>query len=215
MEAADLALIIALDSSASVTFDEFNLIAGGCGAALRDPEVVAGLTSGPRGASYCALLLWSGADEHEISVDWTRVDSKETAEQFAKEVDETPRFGLGGLTAIGSALLVCEKMLAQLPGPAFRHVIDVAGDGRANDGPAPGPIRDRLAAAGVTLNGLCVLHDEPDLVQSYTREVIGGPGAFALQCRNYDEFADAMRQKLQQEVAFARRRPATPSPQTS
>ena len=208
MDPADLALIIALDSSASVTFDEFNLIAGGCGAALRDPEVVSGLTGGPAGASYCALLLWSGADEHEISVDWTRVSNAGTAEQFAKDVEDTPRFGLGGLTAIGSALLVAEAMLARLPGPARRRVIDVAGDGRANDGPDPAPIRDRLVDAGVTINGLCVLHDEPDLVESYTREVIGGPGAFAVRCQNYDGFAEAMRQKLRQEVAATQ--PAVP-----
>jgi Ca-activated chloride channel homolog len=201
MEAADLALIIALDSSASVTFDEFNLIAGDCAAALRDAEVVAGLTGGPRGASLCALLLWSGSAEQEISVDWMRVDSAETAEQFAKGVDETPRFGLGGLTAIGSALLVCERMFSQVPGAVARQVIDVAGDGRANDGPDPAPIRDRLVAAGVTINGLCVLHEEPDLVESYRREVIGGPGAFAVQCQDYDGFAEAMRQKLRQEVA--------------
>ena len=49
------------------------------------------------------------------------------------------------------------------------------GDGRSNDGIAPGPIRDRMAAAGITINGLCILHEEPDLLQSYTREVIGGP----------------------------------------
>ena len=201
MDAADLALIIALDCSASVTFDEFNLIADGCGAALRDPEVVAGLTNGPAGATWCALLLWSGEGEQEISVGWTRVGSKEAAGQFASDVENTPRFGLGGLTAIGTALETCEAMLAKLPGPAARQVIDVAGDGRANGGPAPAPIRDRLVAAGVTINGLCVLHEEPDLVESYTREVIGGPGAFAVQCQDFQGFADAMRQKLQKEIA--------------
>jgi hypothetical protein len=203
MDPADLALIIALDCSASVTFDEFNLIAGGCGAALRDAAVVDGLTGGPGGASYCALLLWSGVGEYEISVDWVRIATPQYAEQFATDVEGTPRFGLGGLTAIGSALEVCEAMLARLPGPARRQVIDMAGDGRANGGPAPGPIRDRLANAGVTINGLCVLHDEPDLVESYTREVIGGPGAFAVQCQDYEGFAEAMRQKLRQEVAVA------------
>ena len=203
MDTADLALIIALDCSASVTFEEFNLIANGCGAALRDPEVVQGLLGGPTGAAYAALLLWSGPGDHAISVDWTRIAGPGFAEQFASDVEGTPRFGLGGTTAIGSALLVCEEMLARLPGPAPRKVIDVAGDGGANAGPAPGPIRDRLAAAGVTINGLCVLHEEPDLVATYTRDVIGGEGAFALQCQDYDGFAEAMRQKLRQEIARA------------
>jgi hypothetical protein len=201
MDPADLALLIALDCSASVTFEEFNLIAGGCGAALRDPEVVAGLIGGPRHASYCALLLWSGRAEQEVSVAWTRIDSRAKAEQFAKDVEETPRFGLGGLTAIGSALQAAASLLADVSGVTSRQVIDVAGDGGANDGPPPGPIRDRLAASGVTINGLCVLHEEPDLVATYTSDVIGGPGAFALQCQDYDGFAEAMRQKLQKEVA--------------
>lgn len=201
MDPVDLALIIALDCSASVTFDEFNLMAGGCGAALRDKEVQNGLTGGPLGASLCALLLWSGHNAHEISVDWTRVATPAQLEQFASDVENTPRLVPAGTTAIGEALLACEAMLAALPARASRQVIDVAGDGRSNDGVPPQPVRDRLAAAGVTINGLCVLHEEPDLVASYTAEVIAGPAAFALQCQDYDGFTEAMRQKLQREIA--------------
>lgn len=201
MDPVDLALIIVLDCSASVTFDEFNMMAGGCGAALRDPEVAAGLTGGPRGASLGALLLFSGPDEQAVSVPWWRIESPGTLEQFATDVENTDRILRPTTTAIGSALLACEQLLAALPAPASRQIIDVVGDGRANDGPAPGPIRDRLADAGITINGLCVLHEEPDLVETFTREVIGGPDAFALPCPDYAAFTDAMRQKLQREVA--------------
>jgi hypothetical protein len=201
MDPVDLALILALDCSASVTFEEFNLMAGGCAAGLRDAEVSAGLLGGPSHASVCALLLWSGHGAHEISLDWTRIASEAALRQFADDVDNTPRLVRAGATAIGEALLASEAMLAALPASARRRVIDMVGDGRSNDGAAPGPIRDRLAAAGVTINGLCVLHEEPDLLDSYTREVIGGPGAFVLQCQDYAGFADAMRQKLQQEIA--------------
>ena len=41
MDKVDLALVLAVDGSASVTYDEFNLIAGGMAAALRDADVVA------------------------------------------------------------------------------------------------------------------------------------------------------------------------------
>ena len=61
-------------------------------------------------------------------------------------------------------------------------------------------VRDALAGAGVTINGLCVLHEEPDLVASFEREVIGGPGAFAQTCGSYKDFAEAMRRKLLREV---------------
>ena len=81
-----------------------------------------------------------------------------------------------------------------------RNIVNVIGDGRSNDGIAPGPIRDRMAAADITINGLCILHEEPDLLASYTDEVIGGPGAFAVTCRDYADFTEAMRQKLTREI---------------
>ena len=201
MEPVDLALLIALDCSASVTFEEFNLIAGGCAAALRDQQVVAGFTGGARGASLCALLLFSSPDAQAVSVPWTRIVTPADLERFAADVDSTPRLVRAGTTAIGSALVAAGALLDILPAPARRRVIDVVSDGGANDGPAPEPIRDRLVDAGVTINGLCVLHEEPDLVATFTATIIGGPGAFAEQCQDYDGFADAMRRKLQREIA--------------
>jgi len=115
-------------------------------------------------------------------------------------VENIPRGVRPGLTAIGEALLAALTLLSHAPATAARQVIDVAGDGRSNDGIAPGPVRDRMAAAGITINGLCVLHEEPDLLQSYTQEVIGGPGAFAITCPDYPAFAAAMRQKLLREL---------------
>ena len=199
----NLALVLALDCSASVDFDEFNLLANGSAAGLRDGEVVAGLLAPPYGASLLALLLWSGTGAQEAVVEWTRVSSSAEVEAFAALVEGVPRAVPAGATAIGDALLVAGKLLALAPAPAARQVIDVVGDGRSNQGADPGPVRDRLAAAGVTINGLCVLHQEPDLVASYTDEVIGGP--FALQWQDYHGFAVAMRQKLAREIAAAGR----------
>jgi hypothetical protein len=42
--------------------------------------------------------------------------------------------------------------------------------------------------------------EPPDLLQAYTDEVIGGPGAFALTCQDYPAFASAMKQKLTREI---------------
>ncbi len=201
MDPVDLALLIVLDCSASVTFEEFGLIAGGCGAALRDAEVAAGLTGGPTGASLGAALLFSGPEAQAVAVPWFRIDSAETLEQFATDVENVERTLHATSTAIGAALLAAGTLLDVLPAAAARRVVDVAGDGRSNDGPPPGPVRDALAAKGVTINGLCVLHEEPDLLESFTAEVIGGPGAFALPCPDYVAFADAMRHKLVREIA--------------
>lgn len=192
---------MALDGSASVTFDEFNLVTLALGAAFRDPDVVAGLTGG--GTSVVSLLLWSGPGAQEVMVDWTAMTTPADVAAFAQAVADVPRTVAAGETAIGEALAVAERMFAALPRAPVRRVIDMAGDGRSNAGIRPEPVRDRLAAAGVTINGLCVLHEEPDLLACYTSEVIGGPGAFALACAGYDDFAEAMRRKLLREIAWA------------
>ncbi len=201
MDPVDLALVLALDGSASVTFEEFNLMAGAMGAALRDAEIVAGLTGGPARGSLGALVLWSGSGAQEVMVEWTRIGSPDEAAAFARQVENTPRVVRPGATAIGEALLAALTLLAHAPTQARRQVVDVVGDGRSNEGIAPALVRDRMVAADITINGLCVLHEEPDLLESYTSEVIGGPGAFALPCPDYPAFAEAMRRKLLREIS--------------
>ena len=200
MDTVDLALVLAVDGSASVTYDEFGLIAGGMAAALRDPLVIRGLIGGAAKTSYCCLLLWSGTGAHDVIAEWTRIGSVADAQAFADMVENMPRTVRAGETAIGEALLAALTLLGHVPANPKRSVVDVIGDGRSNQGIAPGPIRDRMAAANITINGLCILHEEPDLLESYTREVIGGPGAFAVVCRDYPDFAAAMRQKLARET---------------
>jgi hypothetical protein len=196
----DLALVLAVDGSASVTYEEFGLIAGGMAAALREPAIIAGLTGGPAHGSLCSLLLWSGAGAQEVIADWTLIAADADALAFADAVDNMPRVVPAGKTAIGEALLASLTLLGHAPAAVKRQVVNVIGDGRSNDGIAPGPIRDRMVSAGITINGLCILHEEPDLLQSYTDEVIGGPGAFVLTCQDYPAFAAAMKQKLAREI---------------
>ena len=191
MDAVDLALVLAVDGSASVTYEEFGLIAGGMAAALREPAIIAGLIGGPAKASLGSLLLWSGAGAQEVIADWTVIASEAAAKAFADAVDNMPRIVPAGKTAIGEALLASLTLLGRIPAAPKRQVVNVIGDGRSNDG---------MVSAGIVINGLCILHEEPDLLQSYTEEVIGGPGAFALTCQDYPAFAAAMKQKLAREI---------------
>lgn len=206
MDDADLALILALDCSASVSIESFGRMASGCAAGLRDEAVMAGLLAGPQGASLLALMIWSGPGAHEVMAGWTRLDSPEAVRAFAEEVENVPRTIRAGATAIGEALRACEALLLSAPAGASRVVIDMVGDGKSNQGILPHVVRDRLVAGGVTINGLCVLHEEPDLLAHYQAEVIGGPGAFAMTCQDFSEFEEAMRQKLRREIIAARQR---------
>jgi hypothetical protein len=192
----ELAIVLAVDGSASVTYEEFGLIAGGMATALRDPTVAAGLI----GNSVLSLLLWSGTGQQEVLTEWTKIETGSDLRAFADEVDNMPRTIRAGSTAIGEALLAALTLLAKVPVIPKRNIVNLIGDGRSNDGIAPGPVRDRMAAADITINGLCILHEEPDLLASYTNEVIGGPNAFAVTCRDYEDFTEAMRQKLTREI---------------
>lgn len=195
----DLAMVLAVDGSASVTYEEFGLIAGGMASALRDPSVAAGLSGG----SILSLLLWSGAGQQDVITPWSPINSTADLLAFADGVDNMPRTVRAGATAVGEALLAALTLLTHVPAIPKRALVNVIGDGRSNDGIAPGPVRDRLVATGITINGLCILHEEPDLLTSYAREVIGGPGSFALVCQDYAGFTEAMRQKLVRELKGA------------
>jgi hypothetical protein len=201
MEPVDLALCLAVDASSSVDFDEFGLMLGGYAAAFRDGGIGAALGAGPRGATAVAMLLWSGVRAQAVAVPWARLDGPAAASAFAEQVGNAPRLVPAGATALGEGMAAGLALLAACPAEATRLVLDVSGDGRHNQGRPPGPVRDIGVAAGITINALAVLNEEPDLMEHYRAEVIGGPGAFVMHTPDYAAFADAIREKLAREIA--------------
>lgn len=198
MEDVDVALVLAIDVSASVDYDEFALMVNGLGRAFLDPDVIAAATGGPRGAVAVAALYWS--DEQEVALPWQRIASAEDGAGIAEALESAPRLPRPGATALGEGLVAALRLLAQCPAGATRLVVDVSGDGASNRGRPPGRVRDVAVAGGATINGLAVLNEEPDLLEHYTQEVIGGPGAFAMDCADYADFADAIGRKLVREM---------------
>lgn len=200
MEKVDLALCLAVDASSSVDYDEFALMLGGYAAALRDESVQAAIIAGPRGATAIAMLMWSGRGAQDVALPWTRIDSPAAAAAFAASVEGAPRLVPPGATALGEGMAAGLALLGALPVEASRLVMDVSGDGRHNQGRPPGPVRDIGVAAGITINALAVLNEEPDLLDHYRAEVIGGPGSFAMHTPDYAAFAEAIRAKLLREI---------------
>jgi hypothetical protein len=200
MNSVDIALCLAMDVSASVSFEEFGLMAGGTAAAFRDASVLAAATGGPRRAAAVALLLWSGPGQQDLAIGWTRIADPAGAEALAQAIESAPRLPRPGATALGEGMAAGLATLARCPAEATRYVMDVSGDGRHNQGRDPAPVRDLAVAAGITINGLAILNEEPDLLDHYEAEVIGGPGAFAMECVDYIDFADAILRKLRREL---------------
>ncbi|MFC3125281.1 DUF1194 domain-containing protein [Pseudoroseomonas globiformis] len=198
MQPVDLALCLAVDVSASVDFGEFGLMIGGLAGAFREADIAAACAAGPRGAVAVSVLFWSSAQE--VAVPWLRIDGAEAAAGLADAIDNAPRLPGPGATALGPGMAAGLGLLGRFTAEASRLVLDVSGDGAHNQGRPPGPVRDIGVAAGVTLNALAVLNEEPDLLGHYEAEVIGGPGAFAMSCADYADFAAAIRRKLRREI---------------
>ncbi len=198
-QAVSLGVVLAVDVSASVTPDSYVLQHDGIARAFEDPRLLQAIAPG---GIEVLVLEWSDPDKIKVTVDWTAITDKRSAGAFAAAVRATGRSS-SGLTAIGPALAAAAAQFAQLPTPASRRVIDISGDGMADFGPPPAGVRDRLVAAGITINGLTILTEEPWLEDYYRDNVIGGPGAFVLAARDFPSFAEAMLRKLVQEVAGA------------
>lgn len=196
----DLALVLAIDGSASVDAAEFDLQVEGLAAAFRDGEVLRAIAAGPTGAILVTVLQWAGPGQQDHAVPWTRVDGPATAEAFAQALEAMPRF-VSGATAIGAALRAAAALFAGIP--AERRVIDVSGDGKDDRSLPLAAVRAAVLAQGITINGLAIDNEEPDLLAHYQSQVIGGPGAFALRAADYRDFAVAIREKLKREIGGA------------
>jgi hypothetical protein len=122
------------------------------------------------------------------------------ADAVAAEIASVTRPMTTGGTAIGNALNHGISALAENAFRGARQVIDISGDGRTNLGDSPGPVRTYAVSSGITVNGLVILNDDPQLAVYYRDRVVGGPGAFVLQAVDFEDFARAIRMKLIREI---------------
>jgi len=199
VQAANVALVLAVDVSESVSTGRYILQHDGIAAAFENRNLLEAIANAPGGIEVL-VLEWSDPDKIVVTVGWTRITNKVSAAAFAAAVRGTARTS-HGLTAIGAAMRAGAAAFDHMPEPAAHKVIDVSGDGMANFGPPPAQVRDELVAQGITINGLAILTEEPWLADYYNSNVIGGASSFCLVAETMDSFAEAMLKKLVQEVA--------------
>lgn len=203
-ERVDLALVLAVDASRSVDHGEFRLQMIGLANAFRDPSVQAAIRTGaPRGLAL-SLMQWSGIDEQAQVIPWTLLVSEDDMEAMADRISAAPRIVRGSRTALGEAMAASLSLFQRL-GPelgrdAERYVVDISGDGGSNEGMLPSDARELARQAGVTVNGVAILNEEPRLDLYYISDVIVGAGAFLLTATDYVDFARAIRLKLIREI---------------
>ncbi len=200
MEIVDLELVLAVDCSSSVNDDEFALQMLGIANAFEDPRVLTALEQNGRRGIAVGLLQWSSAEAQAEAIAWTRIGGLADALAFAAKVRATGRLVPGGATALSRAIGTSVRWTQTNHFQGERVVIDISGDGRANEGGSPAVARAMANRQGITVNGLAILNEEPNLAGYYLAGVVGGPGAFLLTADNFDDFAVAMRRKLYFEI---------------
>lgn len=205
----DLALVLAVDVSASVSEERYELQVRGYAEAFRNPRVAEAIAQGPIGAIAVTFAQWADYGAHRQVIGWTVIRDAETATRFGSAIAETARALAAGSTSISGAIDYSVRLLRTSGHQATRQVIDVSGDGINNQGPSVARARDEAVAAGITINGLVVASREgampgpgaAALEAHFRRDIIGGPGAFVMTADAKTGFAQAVLNKLLLEIA--------------
>jgi hypothetical protein len=215
IETVDLELVLAVDISRSISKEEAELQRKGYIAALGDSLVINAVTSGPLGRIALTYVEWAGFDYYRTVVDWSIIDGRDSAVDFATQLLIAPIVSAQRTSisaAIENSILLFDNNNIQ----STRRIIDVSGDGANNYGRPVVEARNLAVAAGITVNGLPILRDwrgeeaakadsNLDSVSNldlyYQFCVIGGPGAFVIAAKDFNTFADAISRKLVLEIS--------------
>ncbi|MDP3493425.1 MAG: DUF1194 domain-containing protein, partial [Hyphomonadaceae bacterium] len=203
----DLELLLAVDISQSMDFDEHTIQRNGYVEAFRHKDVVDALTSGPEGKIAVMYMEWAGDFDPIPTIPWTIIDSPKAAHDFADRLADEPIFG-EQRTSISTALLAAQDYILNNNITSGRQVIDVSGDGANNAGRLVEPVRDAVVKSGIVINGLPIMLNKPKefydidhLDRYYKHCVIGGDSAFIAPVFDLRHLSSTIRKKLVMEIA--------------
>ncbi|MEO9827392.1 MAG: DUF1194 domain-containing protein [Paracoccaceae bacterium] len=199
--ACRLALLLALDVSASIDDREYALQSNGLAAAILSPDVSRAFLQSPDPVAL-SVFEWSGQRNQHIVVNWRLIETQSDLLAVAQQIRQPYRTEKLSPTSLGNALGFAARHFASAPVCA-RKTLDVSGDGTNNDGyPAASAYR-AYAFGDVVVNALAIggAQHLPSLVRYFEIEVIRGAGAFVEIANDHEDFERAMRRKLERELA--------------
>ena len=200
----DVALVLAVDTSRSMDFEEIGIQRQGYVEALKHKEFIDAVKGGLTGRIAISYFEWAGYVVQDSVIDWQVIETEADAIAFADKLDARP-IATQRRTSISTAIAQGVSMIIAAPFQGRREVIDVSGDGPNNSGNPVTPTRDKAVASGMVINGLAIMvrpSDAPDGLDKYYADcVIGGPGAFVLPVHKIEDFTIAVRRKLVLEIS--------------
>ena len=91
MTRVDLELMLAVDISQSMDYEEHSIQRQGYIDAFRHGDVINALMSGPEGKIAVMYMEWAGDFDPIPTIPWTIIDSKEAAHAFADRLEHRSR----------------------------------------------------------------------------------------------------------------------------
>ncbi|MBX3530885.1 MAG: DUF1194 domain-containing protein [Rhizobiaceae bacterium] len=207
-EAVDVELVLAVDVSLSMSYEELKIQRDGYTAALTHPDVINAIRDGIHGKIAVTYFEWAGDMSQYMVVPWTVIATREDAEAVAAQITASPP-NSARRTSISGGLRYAQDLFAESHFRGLKRVIDISGDGPNNQGEYVDLARDDIVAQGIVINGLPLMtdggmissFDVQDLDRYYNDCVIGGPGAFMIPVNAWEQFPEAIRRKLVLEIA--------------
>jgi hypothetical protein len=207
-EKVGMQLILAADVSGSVNPTRYKTQQEGYLEALGDSRVLHVI--GELDPPVLAITFIAWAREQEVMVPWMRVHDAQSMDMFRDRLRNAQRPRIGVNTLISRALLFCDGRFDQ-EFSGGRKVIDVSGDGDDNQGiGGVRAVRDVLVAKGVIINGLPIIVKPPEYIFPpqppegldvyYRNNVVGGQGHVIIETIGFDNFKQAILQKLLLEI---------------
>lgn len=145
------ALVLLLDTSASLSDRHFAEQRDGTAAAFEDPRVIAAIAASA-GVAVLAAEFGYGA---RVRIGWRVIRDAAGALAFAAALRELPREDRSGQTAIGFALDFARREMARPPCLPRVSVIDISTDGVESLARIPPrQAREAAAAEGIAVNAL-------------------------------------------------------------
>ena len=136
-EKVDVELVLAVDGSGSIDDIEFALQRKGYARAISHPLVLNAIRGGEFQKIAVLFVEWGAPESVETIVDWTVVRDADSAKVFADKLIAAPR-QVFGYNSISAAIAYSTKQLLSNAYDGRQKIIDISGDGPADQRPAAG-----------------------------------------------------------------------------
>ncbi|AJD44990.1 DUF1194 domain-containing protein [Rhizobium sp. SEMIA 4085] len=200
----DVELVLAVDTSRSMDYEEVRIQREGYIEALKHKEFIDAVKGGLTGRIVISYFEWAGYVVPGSVIEWQAIETQQDALDFANKLEARP-ISTQRRTSISAAIAQGATMIVSSPYDGIRKVIDVSGDGPNNSGDPVMSTRDKALGVGIVINGLAIMlrpAEAPSGLDKYYADcVIGGPGSFVLPVRKIEDFAVAVRRKLVMEIS--------------